>query len=240
MRFRLRTDFLTFARDQIRGGLWYKPGWWEAVQRVPPTGFVPRIKKAEIPRIRFIEDRLIRDFDAKNPMVRTFDGSGEKRLASVFARYQVARMKEGKTEEEAYGLARAWLVENKGKEMFRRLALPQKLRHSIMGTEEPREVDVDAVRHVLEHQVNVVDRALGSARQDKYQDARTEGYVHFRTAEEVARLRTRAAAGEPAYGRPASPASAAPAAAAAPTKRAGGAVADAGAAATLAKAVGGR
>lgn len=24
MRFRLKADFLTFAREQIRGGLWYK------------------------------------------------------------------------------------------------------------------------------------------------------------------------------------------------------------------------
>ena len=60
MRFRLRTDFLTFARDQIRGGIWYKPGWWDAVRKVPPTAWVPRVKKAEIPRITFLEDRLVR------------------------------------------------------------------------------------------------------------------------------------------------------------------------------------
>jgi hypothetical protein len=99
MRFRLKTEFLTFARDQIRGGLWYKvrrsagggllasamrchpatfadnyhcprpnppprsllqPTWWDAVTKVPPSGFVPRVKKADIPHVRFVEDRLIR------------------------------------------------------------------------------------------------------------------------------------------------------------------------------------
>ena len=90
MRFRLKTDFLTYARDQIRGGIWYKvrrvratarhevrrgtpallspaisrpqpqPAWWDAVRKVPPTAFVPRVKKADIPRITFVEDRLIR------------------------------------------------------------------------------------------------------------------------------------------------------------------------------------
>ena len=36
MRFRLKTDFVSFAREQIRGGLWFKPAWWEAVARAPP------------------------------------------------------------------------------------------------------------------------------------------------------------------------------------------------------------
>jgi len=84
-RFRLKTDYLTFARDQvrrrarvrelphraveaavparacaqIRGGLWYKPAWWDAVQKAPPT-FQPRVKKRDIPHIAFVEDRLLR------------------------------------------------------------------------------------------------------------------------------------------------------------------------------------
>jgi len=60
MRFRLKTSFLTYAHDQIRGGLWYKPTWWEAVQKVPPTAVLPRLKKKFIPRLRFIEDKLMR------------------------------------------------------------------------------------------------------------------------------------------------------------------------------------
>lgn len=59
MRFRLKTDFLTYARDQVRGGLWYKPSWWEAVQKVPPPTAPGRLRKADIPRIRFAEDRLV-------------------------------------------------------------------------------------------------------------------------------------------------------------------------------------
>ena len=60
MRFRLKSDFLTFARDQIRGGIWYKPAWWEAVRKVPPTAFFPRTKKNEIPTLRFLEDKLVK------------------------------------------------------------------------------------------------------------------------------------------------------------------------------------
>lgn len=37
-----------------------QPTWWDAVTKVPPTGFTPRIKKRDIPHVRFIEDRLIR------------------------------------------------------------------------------------------------------------------------------------------------------------------------------------
>ena len=60
MRFRLRTPFLAFARDQIRGGLWFQPSWWGAISKVPPTHFQARIKMREVPTIRFFEDRLMR------------------------------------------------------------------------------------------------------------------------------------------------------------------------------------
>ncbi len=60
MRFRLKTEFLTYAHSQIRGGLWYKPTWWEAVQRVPPCAVLPRPRKSTIPRLRFVEDALMR------------------------------------------------------------------------------------------------------------------------------------------------------------------------------------
>lgn len=60
VRFRLKTEFLTYAHNQIRGGLWYRPTWWTAVSAVPPAAVVPRVKKRDVPRIRFLEDRLMR------------------------------------------------------------------------------------------------------------------------------------------------------------------------------------
>lgn len=60
MRFRLKASFLDHAHNQIRGGIWYKPSWWDAVSRVPPVHFQPRINKQEVPRIHFLEDRLMR------------------------------------------------------------------------------------------------------------------------------------------------------------------------------------
>lgn len=130
MRFRLRTDFLTYARDQIRGGLWYKPSWWEAVQRVPPTGFVPRIKKRDVPTVRFLEDRLIREFDSRNPMLAQFDNKERNSkvrvpgfsgpppsIAAQFAQKQVEFMKANMSEAEAYQQAQLWMLEN-GKKVF--------------------------------------------------------------------------------------------------------------------------
>lgn len=60
MRFRLKTDFLSFAREQIRGGLWYRPAWYDAVTRAPPVHFQPRIKRRDLQNITFVEDRLLR------------------------------------------------------------------------------------------------------------------------------------------------------------------------------------
>jgi hypothetical protein len=39
---------------------------------VPPSGFVPRMPK-KIPMVCFLKDRLIRDFDARTPMIAQFD-----------------------------------------------------------------------------------------------------------------------------------------------------------------------
>ena len=60
MRFKLKTPFFDFARDQVKGGVWYRPTWWDAVSNVPPVHFQPRIKKREVPAITFLEDRLVR------------------------------------------------------------------------------------------------------------------------------------------------------------------------------------
>ena len=60
MRFKLKTPFFDYARDQVKGGIWYRPTWWDAVSNVPPAHFQPRIKKREVPSISFLEDRLVR------------------------------------------------------------------------------------------------------------------------------------------------------------------------------------
>ena len=60
MRFKLRTPFFDYARDQVKGGIWYRPTWWDAVSNVPPVHFQPRIKKREVPAITFLEDSLVR------------------------------------------------------------------------------------------------------------------------------------------------------------------------------------
>jgi len=58
MRFKLKSPFLEYARDQIKGGLWYRPSWYDAISNVPPLHFQPRIKKRDVPTITFLEDRL--------------------------------------------------------------------------------------------------------------------------------------------------------------------------------------
>ena len=58
MRFKLKTPFMEYARDQVKGGLWYRPTWWDAVGNVPPIHFQPRIKKRDVQNISFLEDKL--------------------------------------------------------------------------------------------------------------------------------------------------------------------------------------
>ncbi len=60
MRFRLRTDSLSFINNQVKGGIWYKPPWWDAVSRVPPVHFQPRVRKAVVPNITYMEDSLLK------------------------------------------------------------------------------------------------------------------------------------------------------------------------------------
>jgi len=51
---------MDFVREQVRGGVWYKPPWWDAVSRVPPSHFQPRVIKASVPNIHYMEDSLLR------------------------------------------------------------------------------------------------------------------------------------------------------------------------------------
>ena len=117
MRFRLKTEFLTYAHGQIRGGLWYKPTWWEAVQRVPPCAVLPRPRKASIPRLRFVEDALMRDFAARNPALRDVDARNFARgrtssVAAEFVSAQLRAMRGGASASAAYDTASRWLVDN--------------------------------------------------------------------------------------------------------------------------------
>jgi len=125
MRFRLKTSFLTYAHDQIRGGLWYKPTWWEAVQKVPPTAVLPRLKKKFIPRLRFIEDKLMREFTARNPSLkhvdeRSFARGRTSSVASEFVAEQLQHMRADTSEPQSFDVASRWLVEN-GRRVLRKV-----------------------------------------------------------------------------------------------------------------------
>ena len=100
-RLRRRLRLLDEWKEQIRGGLWYKPAWWDAVRNVPPLPAPARVKKSDVPTIRFVEEQLIkcvlrlrkllrppavsaiaspsllrlfrRDFASKNPSIAQYD-----------------------------------------------------------------------------------------------------------------------------------------------------------------------
>lgn len=169
MRFRLKTDFLTYARDQIRGGLWYKPAWWDAVHRVPPTAFVPRVKKASIPRVRFTEDKLMRDFSIKNPAIARYDGPGRvegdsRSVAAAFADKQIEIMKErGVSSDRAYTLARAWLIDH-GPDAYAKLDLPPAVRAAAEATPEQVVAVKAAVEGVHDKQLALLSAALDRVR----------------------------------------------------------------------------
>ena len=183
VRFRPKTDFVSFAREQIRGGLWYRPGWWEAVSRVPPAHFTPRIPKKEIPIISLAEDSLLKKFNARNASIAAFDkpkstrsknGSsrgltvGTKTVGSLFVEKQLETMREsgGKmTEEQAYAIARAWMLEN-GKSLFARLNVPVDVRAALAATDPEKLYETkNAVETELKKQLDEVRRALRKSQQ---------------------------------------------------------------------------
>lgn len=141
MRFRLKTHFMDYAREQIRGGVWYKPAWWDAVSRVPPVHFQPRIPKASVPKLTFMEDGLLRQFEARNPAIAAFDrpgptgerGAPHKTVAAQFVEQQLAAMREGRTQGEAYDVARAWLLDN-GPRLYSQLAVPPEVEATLAQT----------------------------------------------------------------------------------------------------------
>jgi hypothetical protein len=181
VRFRPKTDFVSFAREQIRGGLWYRPGWWEAVSRVPPAHFTPRIPKKEIPIISLAEDSLLKKFNARNASIAAFDkpkstkgGSSRgpsgaaKTVGSLFVEKQLEAMKEGEgkvTEEQAYAIARAWMLEN-GKSLFARLNVPVDVRAALAATDPEKLYETkNAVETELKKQLDEVRRALRKSQQ---------------------------------------------------------------------------
>ncbi|CAE7659615.1 unnamed protein product, partial [Symbiodinium sp. KB8] len=167
-RLRRRLRLLDEWKEQIRGGLWYKPAWWDAVRNVPPLPAPARVKKSDVPTIRFVEEQLIkcvlglrkllrpppvsaiaspsllrlfrRDFASKNPSIAQYDAQAMiedaenqslRSVAATFAKRQVAEMQAGKSKDEAYSVAKAWLLEN-GKEHYERLQAPEEVQKDLV------------------------------------------------------------------------------------------------------------
>jgi hypothetical protein len=75
----------------------------------------------------------------RNPVIRAFDAVDMSRpdprsVAALFAERQLAALKThgSGSEDAAYEVARAWLLEN-GREMFGRLAVPPGVAHTMVG-----------------------------------------------------------------------------------------------------------
>jgi hypothetical protein len=207
-----------------------QPSWWEAVRKVPPTAFVPRIKKKTIPRITFLEDKLIRcvstlgiwadraaarglgaapscrsppspppppapppplacsGFEGKNPVLAQFDSFASSRqdprtVASIFAAKQAAAMRNDATEEEAYGVAKAWMIDH-GRDVLLRMGVladeATAARAAAREYKEAMAAQTAATRAALRSQLY--------ARQ---------AYRSFLEPEEVHALATRALSAEP-------------------------------------------
>lgn len=165
MRFKLKTEFLSFARDQIRGGIWYKPAWWEAVTKVPPPSTPGRVRKDEIPRIRFVEDRLVREFTARNPQLKRFDERNVARkkapdtVVKQFVREQLKHMRRDTPEEAAYKRAQAWLITN-GRKVLGQAAPGANRRPSMNADHMP---PVGVFQRLMKDQVGVLAEAITRA-----------------------------------------------------------------------------
>eukprot|EP01138_Halocafeteria_seosinensis_P004074 gb/GECG01004166.1/.p1 GENE.gb/GECG01004166.1/~~gb/GECG01004166.1/.p1 ORF type:complete len:206 (+),score=23.69 gb/GECG01004166.1/:1-618(+) len=169
-----RLPFMAEAKEQVRGGLWYKPSWYDAMRKVPPLPVEPAIKKREVPRMVFVEDRLIREFEERNPMITAHDHydpfhpdpQQQGTVASQFAAKQVQELQADKTETEAYDVAKSWLIEN-GPNFYKRLDPPEELRKSIEGEDVMNMPPKEMYETMMRRQMNLVKQGLerGSSRQ---------------------------------------------------------------------------
>lgn len=128
------------------------------------------------------------DFEAKNPVVSQFDRfeSAQKdprTVAALFAAKQIEHLREDKTEEQAYALASAWLLEH-GREVLMRMGV-------LMDGGTAQQLALDAFEKEQLRQTQAMRAALRSGLHAR------QRYRSFATADDRRRVTDRAASSEP-------------------------------------------
>mmetsp|Transcript_29424 Transcript_29424/g.69637 ORF Transcript_29424/g.69637 Transcript_29424/m.69637 type:complete len:249 (-) Transcript_29424:7-753(-) len=203
MRFRLKKmPFLQMARYQIEGGVWYKPGWYDAARRVPPVAFQPRPhKKKHVPQLRWEEDALIREFQERNPGLVDYDPvdpqNPERHVATAFARQQLAAMGDGLTKEEAYAAAREWALAN-GRALAAQLHLPDAEAEALAPDDitalSPRAMMAETLRRQKEQIKASLADDLAARPENLGEWGSVEAYKHWHTEADIDAIGKRTAA----------------------------------------------
>ncbi len=206
----------------------------DAVTRVPPVHFQPRLKRRDVPQITFLEDRLLRRFREKNAAIAAFDrgapaagGAFSRTIAAQFIEQQLARMRGGADEAAAFRGARAWML-TEGPRLFPALSLPAHVRAAAtaapadvaaarVAADEALAAQLAGIREALAREGSAAAGASAAAAEEAAVQRRGSwrAWAGERGAQEAARV---AAAAARAYSRepvlPRRPAGAAGAAAA--------------------------
>jgi len=153
-----------------------------------------------VPHLRFVEDKLVREFAARNPALKAFDDANvaaSRAAATVTAQFvdrQLAHLRAQRDTETAYTMAVGEIVKD-GRQVLTR-ALPSLRGAGVVNPDvvPPR----DQFARVMAAQAALLDGALKAAA--KVTDDRLRGlppYRDFRTPAARAALAARAASTEP-------------------------------------------
>jgi hypothetical protein len=89
-----------------------------------PLPSQPRLKKRDVPKITFLEDRLMRKFRSAHPAAAAMESptlfTGERTVSSLFIEQQMAALRTGQSEAEAFASAQAWMLSHSAR-VFPRL-----------------------------------------------------------------------------------------------------------------------
>ena len=124
----------------------------------------PRLKKRAVPKITFLEDRLLGKFRAAHPAADALQTPAlfteQRAVSSLFIEQQMAALRAGLSEGEAFTAAQDWMLSHSAR-VFPRLHAPAHVMAAAAHT--PR--TLDAMRKRLEkstlEQLQVAQWALG-------------------------------------------------------------------------------
>ena len=176
---------------------------YDGMRRAPDQPNPGWVKHREIPRLVFVEDRLLREFEKRNPQVTTYDPKrrdehgtrllGRPALASAVVAEQMRRMQEGASPEEAAASAQRWAIEH-GRDLLATMRMPKVQLDPIQRNMGPSITDGPSaiMERVLQDQTKALRDALaGQTRQRPHPAARFNTYKSWMAPQEIRAIQKR-------------------------------------------------